>query len=104
MKYDGASPLHARQARLKLDRLIAEQKYFKLLCNKELFVREADDKYLGRIKYLRSSSDLDSAEFSLTIERFRNFASAQGVYIPASDEYKLLELAEIEIDKNKEFV
>lgn len=125
MKYDGANPLHAQQARSKLERLIKERKvfeltekkpkrslnqnkylhvilayfgcqigetmeyvkrnYYKILCNKDTFVRERDDKYLGKIKYLRSSADLDSAEFSLTIERFRNFASAQGVYIPSPE-------------------
>lgn len=125
MKYDGVNPLHAQQARSKLERLIKERKvfeltekkpkrslnqnkylhvilayfgcqigetmeyvkrnYYKILCNKDTFVRERDDKYLGKIKYLRSSADLDSAEFSLTIERFRNFASAQGVYIPSPE-------------------
>lgn len=144
MKYDGANPLHAQQARSKLERLIKGQKvfeltekkpkrslnqnkylhvilayfgcqigetmeyvkrnYYKILCNKDTFVRERDDKYLGKIKYLRSSADLDSAEFSLTIERFRNFASAQGVYIPSPEEERLIQLMEIEVEQNKHYV
>ncbi len=87
MKYDGSNPLHVQQARAKLEKLIKEQK---------------EDKFLGRIKYLRSLSDLDSTEFSLTIERFRNFASAQcGIYIPSPDEERLIQLMEIEVEQNK---
>ena len=79
-----------------------KRNYYKSLCNKDTFVREREDKFLGRIKYLRSSSDLDSAEMSLTIERFRNFASAQcGIYIPSPDEERLIQLMEIEVEQNK---
>ena len=79
--------------------------YYKILCNKDTFVREREDKFLGRIKYLRSSSDLDSTEFSLTIERFRNFASAQcGIYIPSPDEERLIQLMEIEIEQHINYI
>lgn len=79
-----------------------KRNYYKILCNKDTFVREREDKFLGRIKYLRSSSDLDSAEMSLTIERFRNFSSAQcGIYIPSPNEERLIQLMEIEVEQNK---
>lgn len=50
-----------------------KQKYFKLLCNKELFVREKEDEFLGHVKYSRSSADLDTGEMTLAIERFRDW-------------------------------
>ena len=82
-----------------------KQQYYKKLVNPSNFIREKDDKYLGRIKILRSSADLDSAEFALTIDRFRNWASAQcGIYLPSPDEDRLIQLMEIEIERNKEFV
>lgn len=81
-----------------------KRNYYKILCNKDTFVRERDDKYLGKIKYLRSSADLDSAEMSLTIERFRNFASAQGVYIPSPEEERLIQLMEVEVERNKHYI
>lgn len=81
-----------------------KRNYYKILCNKDTFVREREDKFLGKIKYLRSSADLDSAEFSLTIERFRNFAGAQGIYIPSPEEYRLVQLMEIEIEQNKFYI
>lgn len=49
-----------------------KRNYYKILCNPDTFIREREDKYLGRVKYLRSSSELDSSEFSLTVDRFRN--------------------------------
>lgn len=145
MQYDGSNPLHAQQAKSKLEKLIKEQKvfeltekkpkrsiqankylhvilayfgcqigetmeyvkrnYYKILCNKDTFVREREDKFLGKIKYLRSSADLDSSEMSMTIERFRNFASAQcGIYIPSPEEERLIQLVEIEVERNKLYI
>ena len=82
-----------------------KQQYYKKLVNPSIFIRERDDKYLGRIKILRSSADLDSAEMSTSITRFRNWASAEGgVYLPSADEERLLQLMEIEIERNKELI
>lgn len=82
-----------------------KQQYYKKLVNPDLFIREKEDKYLGRIKVLRSSADLDTAEMSLSIERFRNWAAQEvGIYIPSVDEAILIQQMEIEIERNKEFL
>lgn len=82
-----------------------KRNYYKILCNKDTFVREREDKFLGRIKYMRSSAELDRAEMSMTIERFRNFASAQcGIYIPSPEEERLIQLMEIEVERNKHYI
>lgn len=82
-----------------------KQQYYKKLVNPDLFIREKEDKYLGRIKVLRSSADLDTSEFSLSIERFRNWAAQEaGIYIPSADEAMLVQQMEIEIERNKEFL
>ena len=82
-----------------------KQQYYKKLVNPDLFVREKEDKYLGRIKVLRSSADLDTAEMSLSIERFRNWAAQEpGIYIPSADEAILIQQMEIEIERNKEYL
>lgn len=82
-----------------------KQQYYKKLVNPDLFIREKEDKYLGRIKVLRSSADLDTAEMSLSIERFRNWATQEaGIYIPSADEAILIQQMEIEIERNKEFL
>lgn len=82
-----------------------KQQYYKKLVNPDLFIREKEDKYLGKIKVLRSSADLDTAEMSLSIERFRNWAAQEvGIYIPSADEAILIQQMEIEIKRNKEFL
>ena len=78
--------------------------YFKVLCNKDLFIREVDDKFLGKIKVLRSSADLDTGEMTTAIERFRNFAAGEGVYIPSPDEHLMVQQMELEISRNKVYI
>ena len=82
-----------------------KQQYYKKLVNPDLFIREKEDKYLGKMKVLRSSADLDTSEFSLSIEKFRNWAAQEaGIYIPSEDEAILIQQMEIEIERNKEFL
>lgn len=82
-----------------------KQQYYKKLVNPDLFIREKEDKYLGKIKVLRSSADLDTSEFSLSVERFRNWASQEaGIYLPSADEYIIIQQMEIEIERNKDYI
>ena len=82
-----------------------KHQYYKKLVNPDLFIREKEDKYLGKIKVLRSSADLDTAEMSLSIGRFRNWSAQEaGIYIPSADEAILIQQMEIEIERNKEFL
>lgn len=78
--------------------------YYKILCNKDTFIREVDDKYLGKVKVLRSSSDLDTEEFSRTITRFRDWAATEGIYIPSSEEHLMVQQMEIEVSRNKMYL
>lgn len=78
-----------------------KKQYFKILCNKDIFIREMEDKYLGKIKILRSSAELDTTEMTTAIERFRNWASGEGVYIPSPEEHLLIQQMEIEISRNR---
>lgn len=82
-----------------------KQQYYKKLVNPDLFIREKEDKYLGRIKVLRSSADLDTAEMTESIERFRNWAAQEAdVYIPSADESTLIQQMEIDIEKSKAYI
>lgn len=82
-----------------------KKEYFKRYINPNIFVVEIEDKYLGKIKVLRSSRDLTSAEMTTAIERFRNWASAEaGVYLPSPDEQSLLQYIERESSRYKEYL
>ena len=82
-----------------------KEKYYKELVNPDIFIIKKQDKYLGETKELRSSSDLNVDEMTTSITRFRNWASAEcGIYLPSADEERLLQLMEIEVNRNKEFI
>lgn len=78
---------------------------FKRICNKEIFERYRENKHGEKIKFLRSSSDLDTLEMTTAIDRFRNYASAKaGIYLPSPNESQFLTYIEQEIERNKEFI
>lgn len=82
-----------------------KQEYFKRHINPDLFVVEIDDKHLGKVSVLRSSRDLNTAEMTTAIERFRNWSSAEaGVYLPSPDEQASLQSIEIEMLRQKEYL
>lgn len=79
--------------------------YFKILVNPDTFIRETDDKYLGKTKILRSSADLDKEEMTLCISRFIDWSAQEaGIYIPSSEDYDLIRQMELEIDRNKQYL
>lgn len=79
--------------------------YFKKMCNAELFVEKKLDKFAGEIDTLRSSADLDSAEMTTAIERFRNWASEEGgIYLPAPHEEEWLKAIEQEINRQRQWL
>lgn len=83
-----------------------KQIYYKQVCNSDIFVRRVNDKILGceRTK-LRSTSELNQEELSLSIDRFRNWsANVAEIYIPASEEYIELLHAQYEIEKNRRYL
>ena len=81
-----------------------KRQYFKILCNKDIFIREVEDKFLGKITVLRSSADLNTEEMALAIQRYRNWCITQGVYIPSSEEYLMVQQIEVELSRNKQYL
>lgn len=80
-----------------------KQRFFKELCNPEIFVRTKSDKLLGEITYLRSSADLSKEEMVTAIDRFKIWASKEaGIFIPdaISDDERIELLRQIDRHKN----
>lgn len=64
-----------------------KQDLFKRQVNASIFVHERINKRGQTVSYLRSTTDLDTAEMTVAIERFRNWsASEQGLYLPEPHE------------------
>ena len=78
---------------------------FKRVCNKDMSEMEIVNKKGMTIKTLRSSADLSTGEFTLAIERFRNYASSQaGIYLPSPNEREFLLHIQQEVEKQREYL
>lgn len=66
-----------------------KQEIFKKQVNPETFKTEFVNKKTGECREdWISTKDLDTKQLSFCIERFRNYASINGIYIMSADEYK----------------
>lgn len=81
-----------------------KEQYFKRLCNPEIFIRTKEDQFRGNIEVVRSTSELDTAEMSTAIDRFRNWAATEGYYLPSPEDDAMLAMAEREIIRNKTYL
>lgn len=79
--------------------------FYKRAANKDIFVRIKDDELLGQTEYLRSSANLSQEEFSLSIDRLRDWSSqVAGIYLPSPNEEQLLASIEVEMSKYKQWI
>ncbi len=77
---------------------------YKRTCNPDIFICKRTNKRGNEVEYLRSSSALDTREFSLSIERFRNYSSSvAGLYLPSANEGEALMYAQQQIEQYAEF-
>lgn len=79
--------------------------FYKRKCNPDIFEVTRTNKRGQQVKTLRSSSDLDKREMTLSIERFRNWAAAEcGLYLPAPNETDALMYAQQQVESYQEFL
>lgn len=77
---------------------------FKKICNRDLFEKRRRNKRGQEVTYIRSSTELDKAEMTTAIERFRNYSSAQcGLYLPEANEGEALFYAQQQMEQYKEY-
>jgi hypothetical protein len=79
---------------------------FKKLVNPKIFIFERENtKTKEKRKELRSSADLDSAEMTTAIDRFRDYSSKEfGVYLPEAGEIDFLNEIKTQIENNKNYL
>lgn len=78
---------------------------FKKKCNPDLFLHKRRNKRGFEVTYVRSSTELDKAQMTIAIERFRNYSSAVcGLYLPEPNEYRALIFAQQQIEQYKQYV
>ena len=83
----------------------AKEIFYKRSANREIFVREKDDELIGRTEYLRSSADLTTEEFSVSIDRLRDWSSqTAGIYLPSPSEEEFLASIEYEMSRQQRWI
>lgn len=82
-----------------------KQEMFKKIVNPEIFKTEYANKVTGEVRVAwRSTSDLDTGELTIAIDRFRDYASKEaGIYLPEPNEEDFLKSCEIEIERTKQY-
>ena len=79
--------------------------FYKRAANKDIFVRIKDDELLGQTEYLRSSASLSQEEFSMSIDRLRDWSSqVAGIYLPSPNEEQFLASIEVEMSRYKQWL
>ena len=80
----------------------AKTEYFKRLANRTLFVRTRHDKFKGEdVEALRSTASLSKEEMTEAIDKFKTWASMQGIILPNSQDRELAKQIEVEISRYK---
>lgn len=83
----------------------AKHDFFKKRYNPEIFIRERKNRRGETVKYIRSSSDLDTEEMTRAIESFRNKVSQEfSLYIPSPQDHDAIIEAEKQIARYAEFL
>lgn len=83
----------------------AKYKYYKITCNKDLYVYKTVNKQGKEVIRTRSSKELDTAQMTLSIDRFRNWSAAVAeIYLPSPQEYDFIIHCQQVIEQNKEFI
>ena len=83
----------------------AKEIFYKRAANAEIFVREKEDDLIGKTEYLRSSAELTQEEFSLSVDRFRDWSSqVAGIYLPSPNEEQFLESIEYEMSRQQRWM
>ena len=78
--------------------------YFKRLVNPDIFVKEVNDLYVGKVRTVRSSADLTVETMSEAIDRFKRWAAEQGIYIPEPEDAERLRDIELEMGRMKSYL
>ena len=80
-------------------------RFFKKICNKEIFFVETVNKKNGDIYTdIRSTADLTTLEMTLAIDRFRDYSAKNGLYLPQPNEVQYLREIEKELDLVKQYL
>lgn len=83
-----------------------KERYYKRICNPDLFCTSRRDPVTGeQVECLRSSSELSTEQMALSITRLRNWAAAEaGIYLPEAHKTAELAVLQVEVERYKPYL
>ena len=85
---------------LELGYTLEESKVLYKRLNKDVYEYQKNN-----LTFIKSSSKLDSKEMTVTIDRFRNWASINaGIYLPSPEDTVYLQELEQQVSNNKQYL
>lgn len=73
--------------------------YYKRAANADLYLISTTDPLCGQVTQERSSKDLTVEEMNLSLDRFVQWASDNGMYLPSRDDEAILQAIEVEMSR-----
>ncbi len=81
-----------------------KQEIYKKIVNPNIFY-EGEFGKIVKIERWRSTSDLDTSETTIAINRFRDYSSKEaGIYLPEPDDLLSLQEIEIQVKNNQQYL
>ena len=71
--------------------------------NKDIYYREKEIAGVETI-YIRHTYELDTLEMTQTIDKFRDWAAMNGIYIPTPDDLAAIEAMQMEVERNRNYL
>lgn len=85
---------------MELGYTLEESKVLYKRLNKDVYEYQKND-----LTFIKSSAKLDSKEMTLTIDKFRNWASINaGIYLPSPEDTVYLQELEQQVSNNKQYL
>lgn len=81
-----------------------KEEYFKKLVNPDIFCVIKEDKYIGKVQRTLSSAEVTAEQMSVAIDRFKRWASSEGIYLPEPEDNQRLREIEMELDRMKSYI
>lgn len=83
----------------------AKQEYFKRLVNPDIFVEKREDKLQGKVvDMLRSTAIVPKEQMSVAIDRFKNWARENNIFLPNPGDKGLLAAIQFEMSRNQTYL
>ena len=82
-----------------------KEHYFKELCNRDIFISYSELEFIGRVKSIKSTKDIDKETMIIAIDRFIKWCEEVAeTSMPRSDDFLFINEAELRVSQASKFL